>query len=170
MGALLIGQREGVEPLSNHKIELVSGIANQAALAIEGAQLFAAQQEEQWVTTALLTVAELVNSTPDLATDPGNTGAPDPDAGRRFALRSVPVGCGDALLCRRRGVRPAPGSRGRVYCMLSLRRSRDVRWGAGRRDGRDSRGRGLSLPDPGGAGICSMYLRSSPCRWLTRER
>ena len=45
----------------------MSGIANQAALAIEGAQLFAAQQEEQWVTTALLTVAESVNSTLDLA-------------------------------------------------------------------------------------------------------
>jgi serine phosphatase RsbU (regulator of sigma subunit) len=63
MGALLIGQRTGVEPLSPRKIELVSGIANQAALAIESAQLFAAQQEEQWVTTALLTVAESLNST-----------------------------------------------------------------------------------------------------------
>jgi len=67
MGAMLIGQRSGVEPLSPRKIELVSGIANQAALAIESAQLFAAQQEEQWVTTALLTVAESVNSTLGLA-------------------------------------------------------------------------------------------------------
>jgi serine phosphatase RsbU (regulator of sigma subunit) len=66
MGALLIGQRDGVEPLSNRKIELVSGIANQAALAIESAQLFLAQQEDQWVTRALLTVAESVNSTRDL--------------------------------------------------------------------------------------------------------
>ncbi len=66
MGAMLIGQRDGVEPLSARKIELVSGIANQAALAIESAQLFAAQQEEQWVTQALLTVAESVNSTLDL--------------------------------------------------------------------------------------------------------
>ena len=63
MGALLIGQRDDSEPLTERKIELVSGIANQAALAIESAQLFAAQQEEQWVTTALLTVAESVNST-----------------------------------------------------------------------------------------------------------
>jgi GAF domain-containing protein len=62
MGAMLIGQREGEEFLSERKIELVSGIANQAALAIEGAQLFAAQQEEAWVTTALLSVAESVNS------------------------------------------------------------------------------------------------------------
>lgn len=66
MGAMLIGQRDGVEPLTDRKIELVSGIANQAALAIESTQLFAAQQEEQWVTQALLTVAESVNSTLDL--------------------------------------------------------------------------------------------------------
>ena len=48
--------------MTNRKIELVSGIANQAALAIESAQLFAAQQEEAWVTTALLQVAEAVNT------------------------------------------------------------------------------------------------------------
>ncbi len=63
MGALLIGQRGDAEFLTERKIELVSGIANQAALAIEGAQLFAAQQEEAWVTAALLSVAESVNST-----------------------------------------------------------------------------------------------------------
>lgn len=63
-GALLIGQQEGAETefLTDRKIELVSGIANQAALAIEGAQLVAAVQEEAWVTTALLQVAESVNS------------------------------------------------------------------------------------------------------------
>jgi serine phosphatase RsbU (regulator of sigma subunit) len=63
MGAMLIGQRDGTELFTDRKIELVSGIANQAALAIESAQLFAAQQEEAWVTTALLSVAEAVNST-----------------------------------------------------------------------------------------------------------
>lgn len=62
MGLLLIGQRDDSEPMSDRKIELVSGIANQAALAIESAQLFAAQQEEAWVTTALLQVAEAVNT------------------------------------------------------------------------------------------------------------
>jgi sigma-B regulation protein RsbU (phosphoserine phosphatase) len=61
-GLLLIGQRSGSEPMTDRKIELVSGIANQAALAIESAQLFAAQQEEAWVTTALLQVAEAVNT------------------------------------------------------------------------------------------------------------
>lgn len=65
MGLLLIGQRGGSEPMNDRKIELVSGIANQAALAIESAQLFAAQQEEAWVTTALLQVAEAVNTQVD---------------------------------------------------------------------------------------------------------
>ncbi len=63
MGAMLIGQRDSDELLTERKIELVSGIANQAAMAIESAQLFAAQQEEAWVTAALLSVAESVNST-----------------------------------------------------------------------------------------------------------
>ncbi|HVO72236.1 MAG TPA: GAF domain-containing protein, partial [Aggregatilineaceae bacterium] len=62
MGLLLIGQRDDSEPMTERKIELVSGIANQAALAIESAQLVAAQQEEAWVTTALLQVAEAVNT------------------------------------------------------------------------------------------------------------
>jgi sigma-B regulation protein RsbU (phosphoserine phosphatase) len=62
MGLLLIGQPEDSEPMTERKIDLVSGIANQAALAIESAQLVAAQQEEAWVTTALLQVAEAVNT------------------------------------------------------------------------------------------------------------
>ncbi|MBI5960011.1 MAG: GAF domain-containing protein [Chloroflexi bacterium] len=62
MGLLVIGQRDGAEPMTDRKIELVSGIANQAALAIESAQLVTAQQEEAWVTTALLQVAESVNT------------------------------------------------------------------------------------------------------------
>ncbi len=62
MGLLIIGQRDDSEPMTDRKIELVSGIANQAALAIETAQLFTAQQEEAWVTTALLQVAEAVNT------------------------------------------------------------------------------------------------------------
>ncbi|HLY29207.1 MAG TPA: GAF domain-containing protein, partial [Aggregatilineales bacterium] len=62
MGAMLIGQQGNVELMTARKIELVSGIANQAALAIESSQLFTAQQEEAWVTTALLSVAESLNS------------------------------------------------------------------------------------------------------------
>ncbi len=66
VGAMLIGQQSGEEVLSRRKIEMVSGIANQAALAIESAQLSAARQEEAWVTTALLQVAEAVNAQVEL--------------------------------------------------------------------------------------------------------
>lgn len=65
-GMLVIGQREEDAPLTVRKIELASGIANQAAVAIDRAQLYTAQQEEQWITTVILQVAEAVNSQFDL--------------------------------------------------------------------------------------------------------
>ena len=65
-GMLMIGQRQGDQPLTARKIELASGIANQAAIAIDRAQLYTAQQEEQWITTVILQVAEAVNSQFDL--------------------------------------------------------------------------------------------------------
>ncbi|MDT8305206.1 MAG: SpoIIE family protein phosphatase [Anaerolineae bacterium] len=46
--------------------ELLRSIANQTAQAIESEQLHLAQQEEAWVNTALLQVAEAVNSLIDL--------------------------------------------------------------------------------------------------------
>ncbi|MBN2470187.1 MAG: SpoIIE family protein phosphatase, partial [Anaerolineae bacterium] len=66
VGAMLIGQLDSSEPFSHRKLDMVGGIANQAALAIESAQLYAAQQEEAWVTTALLQVAEAVNAQVDI--------------------------------------------------------------------------------------------------------
>lgn len=66
-GMLIIGQREGEAPLTARKIDLASGIANQAAVAIDRAQLYTAQQEEQWTTTVILQVAEAVNSQFDLS-------------------------------------------------------------------------------------------------------
>ncbi len=42
-------------------VEIVNSFATQAAIAIENAQLYMAQQEETWVSTALLQVAEAVN-------------------------------------------------------------------------------------------------------------
>ncbi|GAB4570447.1 MAG: hypothetical protein Kow0077_04580 [Anaerolineae bacterium] len=66
VGAMLIGQQQTEAPLSRRKLEMLGGIANQAALAIESAQLTAAQQEEAWVTTALLQVAEAVNAQVEL--------------------------------------------------------------------------------------------------------
>ncbi len=64
-GALLVGTRDGV-PLSSRRVDMISGIANQAALAIEGAQLATAQREEAWVNMALLQVAEAVGSQTEL--------------------------------------------------------------------------------------------------------
>ncbi|MCC7209479.1 MAG: SpoIIE family protein phosphatase, partial [Anaerolineae bacterium] len=63
---ILAVERVGPDQFSNEDIEIINTFANQAALAIEGAQLFAALQEEAWVTTALLTVAESVNSAVEL--------------------------------------------------------------------------------------------------------
>ncbi|PJF44221.1 MAG: hypothetical protein CUN55_05150 [Phototrophicales bacterium] len=65
-GVIMIGQRQGDQPLTARKIELASGIANQAAIAIDRAQLYTAQQEEQWITTVVLQVAQAVNSQFDL--------------------------------------------------------------------------------------------------------
>lgn len=53
-------------PPSTRREELLRNIAGQAAQAIENAQLHVAQQEEAWVNTALLQVAEAVNSLIDL--------------------------------------------------------------------------------------------------------
>lgn len=52
--------------LSGRKAALIGGIANQAAMAIESAQLAVAQREEAWVSTALLQVAESTGSLTDL--------------------------------------------------------------------------------------------------------
>ncbi len=50
----------GQVSFTEHRVKLIAGIANQAALAIESAQLVVAQQEEAWVSLALLQVAEAV--------------------------------------------------------------------------------------------------------------
>lgn len=65
-GAMLVGTQDG-SPLDSHRVEMITGIANQAALAIESSQLAAAQREEAWVNMALLQVAEAVGSQTELA-------------------------------------------------------------------------------------------------------
>jgi GAF domain-containing protein len=77
-GALLVGQGGAPEegggeeaPLEEfaftpNRIRLLGGIANQAALALESAQLDQARQEEAWVSAALLQVAEAVAGQPTL--------------------------------------------------------------------------------------------------------
>jgi len=65
-GAMLMGTRDG-GALDSHRVEMITGIANQAALAIESSQLAAAQREEAWVNMALLQVAEAVGSQTELS-------------------------------------------------------------------------------------------------------
>ena len=64
-GVMLVGSPEG-STLPARKASLITGIANQAALAIESEQLLAAQREEAWVNMALLQVAEAVGSQTEL--------------------------------------------------------------------------------------------------------
>jgi len=54
------------ESFTDRQDELLRNVANQVAQAIESEQLHIAQQEEAWVNTALLQVAEAVNSLIDL--------------------------------------------------------------------------------------------------------
>jgi serine phosphatase RsbU (regulator of sigma subunit) len=63
-GALVVGQIPGEIPFTTDRIRLISGIANQTALAVEGALLYQSQQEEAWVSTALLQVAEAIVGQP----------------------------------------------------------------------------------------------------------
>jgi len=65
-GALVVGQAPGEAPFTTQRIRLISGIANQASLALESALLDQAQQEEAWVNAALLQVAEAVAGQPTL--------------------------------------------------------------------------------------------------------
>ncbi|MBI3241232.1 MAG: GAF domain-containing protein [Chloroflexi bacterium] len=66
LGALVVGQTPGEVLFTPQRIRLIGGIANQAALAIETAALHQSQQEEGWVSTALLQVAEAVVQQPTL--------------------------------------------------------------------------------------------------------
>lgn len=64
-GALLVGQHDGA-PFTRRRIDLLTGLANQAALVIDVVNANLAQQEESWVTTALLQVARAVTESSDL--------------------------------------------------------------------------------------------------------
>jgi phosphoserine phosphatase RsbU/P len=66
LGVMLVSGEANQVDLIRRRVHLISGIANQAAMAIENAQLYAAQQEEAYVTIALLQVAEVVNSLTEL--------------------------------------------------------------------------------------------------------
>ncbi|UCC64321.1 MAG: GAF domain-containing protein [Anaerolineae bacterium] len=59
-GFLLVSERPGF--YTSEDLQVAFTFAGQAALAVENARLYAAQQEEAWVSTALLQVAEAVSS------------------------------------------------------------------------------------------------------------
>lgn len=66
IGLLLAGYEQATAPLTRSQRAILSGIANQAAMAIQNAHLYVAQREEAWISTALLQVAELAGRTRDL--------------------------------------------------------------------------------------------------------
>jgi sigma-B regulation protein RsbU (phosphoserine phosphatase) len=66
LGVMMVSGEAPHVDLIRRRVHLISGIANQAAMAIENAQLYVAQQEEAYVTIALLQVAEVVNSLTEL--------------------------------------------------------------------------------------------------------
>lgn len=65
VGAMLLSFADGGH-VDERRRALVAGIAQQAAVAIQAARLYAAQRDEAWITTALLQVAEAVASRSDL--------------------------------------------------------------------------------------------------------
>ena len=62
----LVLERIGPDRFTPEDKEIISTFANQAAVAITNAQLYMAQREEAWVSTALLQVAEATARATDL--------------------------------------------------------------------------------------------------------
>ena len=80
----------GDENLTQQSLERIIGYAKNWCKTwlsrrprLESAYLRTAQQEEAWVNTALLQVAEAVNSLTDLTEDPRHHRSPGSAAGRR---------------------------------------------------------------------------------------
>jgi sigma-B regulation protein RsbU (phosphoserine phosphatase) len=66
VGAMLVEEFDGREPPDEHRMTILTGIANHAALGLDNARLYASQREEAWVSTALLQVANSITTTLDL--------------------------------------------------------------------------------------------------------
>jgi serine phosphatase RsbU (regulator of sigma subunit)/putative methionine-R-sulfoxide reductase with GAF domain len=66
LGAMLVDYAGKAHHFSERLINMLSGIANQAALVIQSARLVRAQREEAYVSTALLQVSEAVGRSTDL--------------------------------------------------------------------------------------------------------
>ena len=72
VGAMLCGDRSGpagfdvARPFRDQRLAIIQGIAHQTAAAVESARLLEAQQEEAYVSAALLQVAQAVVSSSNL--------------------------------------------------------------------------------------------------------
>ena len=66
LGTMMVDYASEARDFSERLTNLLSGIANQAALVIQSARLVRAQREEAYVSTALLQVAEAVGRSTDL--------------------------------------------------------------------------------------------------------
>ena len=65
LGALLACHQDG-ESFSARRIEMLTGLANQAALVLDTVRAKVAQHDEAWLTAALLQVAQAVNQSENL--------------------------------------------------------------------------------------------------------
>lgn len=66
LGVMLVDYAGKPHPFSDRMVEMLTGIANQAAMVIQSAHLLQAQQEEAYVSMALLQVAEAVSRSTSL--------------------------------------------------------------------------------------------------------
>ncbi len=66
LGAMMVDFAGRAHRFSERTIDMLSGIANQAAMVIQSARLVQAQKEEAYVSMALLQVAETVSRSTDL--------------------------------------------------------------------------------------------------------
>jgi len=66
VGVMLAEYSDSNAELSSANRSLLTGIANQAAMAVESARLYEARREEAWVSTALLQVSSSLENTTDL--------------------------------------------------------------------------------------------------------
>ncbi len=68
LGAMLVDHAGQSRRVTERSLEMLTGIANQAALVVQSARLLQSQQEEAYVSMALLQVAEAVSRSPDMNT------------------------------------------------------------------------------------------------------
>ncbi|MFH1926820.1 MAG: GAF domain-containing protein, partial [Chloroflexota bacterium] len=66
VGVMLAEYSDPNAELSSANRSVLTGIANQAAMAVESARLYEARREEAWVSTALLQVSSSLENTTDL--------------------------------------------------------------------------------------------------------